>query len=128
MSEREKNYESLLYLKDALVFVAVMKYLRKQLKGGRIYFGSLYQRFQSMFTCCFASRPVCGEVEHHCREDVIEQNGLPHGRDRWKRWRTRYGPKGMPPVNYFQLAPTSKSFHHLPLMSSDNESIRGLIC
>jgi hypothetical protein len=35
--------------------VPVIKYLKKQLKGGMIYLGSPFQMFQSMITwfCCF---------------------------------------------------------------------------
>jgi hypothetical protein len=45
------------------------------LKGGKTYFGSLFQRFQPMvgWICCFLA---CQKTEHHGGACEVEQNQL----------------------------------------------------
>jgi hypothetical protein len=48
MIQREWHFDSLVFLLCNLVFLVILtKYLRKRHKGGRVYFDSQIQRFQS---------------------------------------------------------------------------------
>jgi hypothetical protein len=93
------------------------KYLRKKNQlGGRIYFGSWFQRFQSMVgqLNCFQCQ---GETEDHGREHMVEQKYLMEAIV-WEVGRRMTRPvfKAIPPVTYFLCSvPT---FQFLPLPSS----------
>jgi hypothetical protein len=67
------------------LFVIMTKYLRKQLKGRKVYFGS--QFMVTWLHCCL--RPVHSEAEYHVRE---RQTGKSQG---------QMHPSKTPPVTYF---------------------------
>jgi hypothetical protein len=66
------------------LFIAVTNIREKQLKGGKIYFGSHFQRLQSMVSWlnCFYAQ---GKVETLQRKDMAEERCLPLGSQETKR-------------------------------------------
>jgi hypothetical protein len=53
----------------------VTTFLRKSAKGGNIYFGSWFQRFQSTVDWSFAVGPEAREWQKH----MVEENSSPQG-------------------------------------------------
>jgi hypothetical protein len=87
--------------------VAITKYLKKQLKRGKICFGSQLQRFQSMVIW------ACGKAKHHQGHNVAKLlTSWEPGRRERERERERCKGQDIPfkdtlPVTYFlQLGTT----------------------
>jgi hypothetical protein len=107
--------------------IAMTNTCEKRFKGGRIYFGSQFQRSQSMLACSVVFWPEVRSyvmAEGHGGVELLT-SWQPGYRSNRKGPGARYTPfQGMTPVTYF-LHP-APYLHHLPTVCSNSQSINEL--